>query len=481
MSFLWLAYVAAFVRPTGRVRWIDVAACLLVLVPVNFSLLLGVDGVSAEWRGLLFVNFLMFVDQMLILVLIRFWRSTSSVLPAVVAFLFWIQFGFFGLSLSAGRHGLTSSTSPEAVSILDRRQVGVFDTATLSSGDPTALQKWLTENGFLLPTSSGSVIESYVKDGWVFVASKLARDTAASDISTPHPLSFTFQCEKAVYPMRLTGVDNPRLRVELYVFGPGRARAPHFQIERCTQPNYPAVPGPDERLSWWRGQPATLNILHPLLRSWVLGAPVATHCSATLSPADMRQDVWLEWEPFSGKQHTLFSIGGARTVAFNWGSAILLLGLLIVMIPRVAKGFERPPLFKRIGVVITATVLSATVIFLCLPKIQVRLTRLPAYQTEQTLRELGDWLGDTHTVPPATGAEIERLLSNRTNEVAQSTFSEGSSRKAWENQLLGGLIREEDSPGNFILRESGNYVQFVVFDADGAEHVFADWYLPRHP
>ena len=39
--------------------------------------------------------------------------------------------------------------------------------------------------------------------------------------------------------MRLTGVDNGPLRVELYVFANDRARAPHFKVERCAKPVHP--------------------------------------------------------------------------------------------------------------------------------------------------------------------------------------------------------------------------------------------------
>jgi hypothetical protein len=39
-----------------------------------------------------------------------------------------------------------------------------------------------------------------------------------------------------------------------------------------------------------------------------------------------------------------------------------------------------------------------------------------------------------------------------------------------ENPLLGGPVREEDSPGNYVLRETTNGVGFFWFDVDGGEH-----------
>ena len=74
-----------------------------------------------------------------------------------------------------------------------------------------------------VPTNAEPVIASYVKDGWVFVATKVRRDKPDNETSTPHPLSFTFKTDKPIYPMRLTGVDNGPLSVDLYVFS-ARAR-----------------------------------------------------------------------------------------------------------------------------------------------------------------------------------------------------------------------------------------------------------------
>ncbi len=87
-----------------------------------------------------------------------------------------------------------------------------------------------------VPTNAEPVIASYVKDGWVFVATKVRRDKPDNETSTPHPLSFTFKTDKPVYPMRLTGLDNGPLSVELYVFGPSRAKAAHFKVESCVKP-----------------------------------------------------------------------------------------------------------------------------------------------------------------------------------------------------------------------------------------------------
>ena len=134
----------------------------------------------------------------------------------------------------AKRRSMDSASSAQAVSILDRKLVGIFETTTITSRDPKALENWLRENGFALSTNAEPIIASYIKNGWVFLATKIRRDDAKPDTSTPHPLSFTFKTDKPVYPMRLTGLDSQSLGVELYFFGLARVEAPHFKVERCT-------------------------------------------------------------------------------------------------------------------------------------------------------------------------------------------------------------------------------------------------------
>jgi hypothetical protein len=194
----------------------------------------------------------------------------------------------------AKRAGISSVTTSQAVSILDRKLVGIFETTTITARDPKALEDWLRENGFAVSTDAEPIIASYIKNGWVFVAAKVRRDDAKTDTSTPHPLSFTFKTDKPVYPMRLTSLNSQSLTVDLYVFSNARATAPHFKVESCTRP----------------------NIAHPLLRQWTSDLPVATKLAATLLPDDMRKDVWLDQTPFFVEQkNRLFSQQGALTTA----------------------------------------------------------------------------------------------------------------------------------------------------------------------
>jgi hypothetical protein len=83
------------------------------------------------------------------------------------------------------------------------------------------------------------IIADYAKQGWVFAAAKLSRPDA-TDKTSPHPLAFMFKADRAVYPLRLTGVENHRCLVELYVFGESRAELPGFTVEQCFGTQFPS-------------------------------------------------------------------------------------------------------------------------------------------------------------------------------------------------------------------------------------------------
>jgi hypothetical protein len=438
-------YLLRFVRRGSPMNDLDRLACVgmgvAVFAPeplrgslsigVFLGLLYGVDSLRNRNVGLIHITIFFFLILLLV---------------------FMVLGGLTGVTMA----GASMSSSP-VVSILDRKMVGVFETTTISSRDPSALQGWLKANGFAAPANRDQAIASYVKDGWVFVAAKIRRDNPALQTATPHPLSFTFKTEKAVYPMRLTGIDNGPVQIDLYVFGSDRAKAPHFKVERCANPVYPKLPlhhGIDSvSRADFSPKPEFVQIVHPLLRKWVDGTPVATKLTATLSLADMRTDVWISWTPFSEKGTSRFSPQGAWIYALNWGAGVIAASLLTTVIfgPGSENRRKRPA--KFVGLAIASGVILAVIIYCLLPKTEVRLIRrhMPFYENFSMLR----W--------------IHYAATGETNLAETRTwFAQGYLPHQMENILSGGFIHEEDSPGNYQLRQASNRVECVIYDASGA-------------
>ena len=407
-----------------------------------------IHNVPRYWLGILITFGLIYLFRLLI-------KYTSTGFTIFIVFLLMFLAALLLPALSAAkRGGIESTTSGHNVSILDRKLVGIFETTTIASHDAKALQTWLSENGFAVPTNTKPVIASYVKDGWVFVAAKVNREKPDNETSTPHPLSFTFKTDKPVYPMRLTGVDNGPLSVELFVFGSSRAKAEHFKLESCTQP----------------------NMVHPLLRQWTAGLPVVTKLTATLSPSDMRNDVWLEQAPFLFEhRNRLFSRQGALTTALNWGVELFAAGLVVVCLLAFASEKYKTKLPRQVGIVVIASVAVAGFTYLCLPKIEVKLVKARSYyslwhEEEVTLRLV--WADENWQTLTQARAGFQELISNPTNAANWGL-------KNWDNNWVGGQMHEEDSPGNYLLRETNNQLQLIFFNTDGGEEISDTKDLPR--
>ena len=453
LALTWFLYLLLFVRPTGRMNLLDVTACILVVIGVVIS------NMERAGSGLAILDSIVFVDLMAITILVRFWKRFSLFTNAVLIFFLAIQFCAVLLTSSAVRaRSMGTSLSAENVSVLNRQIVGVFETTTIASHDAQALQTWLRDNGFAVSKDSDPAIENYVKENWVFVAVKIRRDKTDSEISAPQPLSFTFKTEKPVYPMQLTGADNQPLSVELYVFGQARAEASHFKVAACTRPAYPASSD-----YWSYRTPEQLQIVHPLLQKWVKDSPVVTKLVGTLTPEQMKEDVQLNWTSFAEKRERLFSRVGAETEALNWGTGIFAAGLCVTFAYTRRKKDSQSQPFRFIGIPAILGIVLAGAIYFALPKSEVRLVKAVPGGMKMSQFELQVALRNADSLElDKIRAATASLLAAPTNDLEWTN---------WNNYFLGGRIHEEDSPGNYILREKNGRLEFVTFDANGAEQV----------
>lgn len=449
LGLLGLGYLLRFVRGRSAFHWLDVLACLCVALAVFTTDPMRIFGSVVVFLTAIYVVECVRLEVPYLLHLVTFFFLiiflAGMLMPALS--------GTAGMPMAATAAGGTSSSS--SVSIIDRRIIGIFDTATISSTDPKALQTWLKTNGFALSANRDQAVASYVKDGWVFVAAKVNRADAALQTATPHPLSFTFKTEKAVYPMRLTGIGNGPLQVELYVFGAERAKARHFTVERCAQPAYPQLPIHRGIASFspeaFSLRPEIVQIVHPLLRKWVDGAPVATKLTATLTPAEMRDDVGIFWAPFAEEQTTRFSHWGALVYALNWGMGVITASLLAALVfgPGSAARAKQAGKIAALAVCFGGALTAS--IYMLLPKTDVRMIKGLKWRLYEGFYAL---------------QIIQRSAADSASDIPEMLSAWRGQRE--ENFLSGGLIHEEDSPGNYEFVKTTNGVQCIVYDASGA-------------
>ena len=350
------------------------------------------------------------------------------------------------------------------VNILERKRVGVYDTAVLSSHDGGALLDWLSKNGFTTPTNFMPAIRAYAQEGWFFVASKISLDAALTDPAKPSPLALTFKTERPVYPLRLTGIGNEVCRIDLYVFGPDRAELPNFAVERCAQPLYPATN--DQRT--YRGL-EQLRIRHSGLRKLVDGSPVATKLTARLDSQQMKADAYINWSPFEEQRLVFYSPRGAAIFATNLTVPFIVAALLMLYNIKGRDGTSTQRIRKVCKRVRSGAMLCWLPIYLLLPRIPVMVQMMPDRRNS--------WLHEG-TIPKMLENIASEQNSGASNDIAwvRTQLVETSSLRrhllpdSQANFFSGQPWHEEDSPGNYTLRQTLEGIEYVWYDIDGGEH-----------
>jgi hypothetical protein len=360
-------------------------------------------------------------------------------------------------ALSKARMGASAATT---VKILDRQQAGIFETTTISSSDPEALLEWLRENGFGIEPEVEPVVADYAQERWVFVAAKINRQEEPSMNSAVHPLAFTFQTEKPVYPLRLTGVGNGACLIDLYVFGPGRAQVRGFKVKHCERPVYnQAGVGP-------QFTSRQLRIRHKEISRLVQDAPVATKLTGHLTAREMEKDAYISWKPFRSTQAALYTRDAAADAGVNIGAMLAMFGCGGLVLAGRRFAWSKRMFLGGHVLLLSAGAIAAGLFFVTVPKIDrelLRSFRASTFQAER-LERLGEILGEI--------LEVE-LKHERAQFAAQlNTFERAHELfldyQVW-NMFTAERIRLEASPGNYILREVSSGLELVWHDADGAE------------
>lgn len=379
----------------------------------------------------------------------RVFKERQTVLEVLVVFALLLLLSSMLLP-SLGTAGSKGSAASD-VTVMASARLGAFDTTTVSAKTAVGLLDWLRKNEFAVSTNAQPVIADYVKRGWVFVASKIAREQSGVTTNAIHPLSFTFPVTQPVYPMRLTGVDATPLLVELYVFGPQQAQADGFKSETCVATSFPGS------ASWQLATQEPIPIMHPTLRAWTAGFPVVTKLTSRLQPAQMQEDVVVRWVRFTSHRHEVYSWKAAWTVAGSWATGLMLGSFVLFFTGAILLRDWRPRVSRvAIGVTGFGGVVFG-VMMVVLPKVEVQTGRFHRAIMQNDLKQLAvSTQGEWADAAPQTLADARRAV----------VFEEGLRTN---NMLLGGMIREEDSPGNYIIRPTKDGFEFVWFDGNGAE------------
>ncbi len=339
-------------------------------------------------------------------------------------------------SLGKARGG---SVAGPAVEVLERSIIGSYDVAVISSKDPQALAAWLTENGFTMSPAAQPVIADYVAKGWVFSAAKLKRSEDTQEPSAPHPLVWTFKTEHPVYPLRLTGVESGDLKVDLYVFGPSRAEADGFEVERCASAKV-AEPDP---YRWGRVHDNAVELSHSGLAKLVGDGLVLTKLAATLSPTQMTRDASIRFVSGSAYLPEVVTGAAATMQAVNVGSGVFVVGVLVIALAsQSVRG--RAMAFKRIMALLAIACVAGGIA-------RATASTLPTKGSFRDARS--QWYAYHETGQALLGEAISRHTSGGAVDAAWARQRASELLKEYEREGRG-PFREGDGPGCYSLSVS---------------------------
>lgn len=404
-------------------RYREFTAPLVVLVIIGLVLM-----VTGGWRGIALVGFLLLLGLV-------------TLMPTLVKV------------RSAGG-------AVAGVRVVDRKVVGAFEVVTLDASKGESLLGWLKENGFNVSERAGPVIEQYIKEGWCFVASKLYHE--GGEESTPHPLVFRFPAKEPVYPMRLTGLQGGPLDLELYVFGPGTAKVKGMKVETTG----PVKRGESIRVGRLPDPGRDGIVLsHAGIEALAGSAAYLTKLVGSFTPAQMVEDLAIGFGPRAVSGRTAMSRGDGTARAVDAGLLVaacgLVLGAVVLAVGRVGVKAAGP----RFAVILGAFAIGAAtgLVTAATGPRTVEVGRWRPYRVEWF--SIGSLLWERSAAAKKAGevvtidwvrAEVKRILES--GEVIHE-----------DPEFPAPLPIEEDSPGNYTLREVPGGLALVPVSELGQE------------
>lgn len=112
------------------------------------------------------------------------------------------------------------------VDVLAQETVGPYETVQLAASDPNALNQWLSDNGYNVPSDIQPIIDTYVNDGFNFLAMKLV---PGAGIDRMAPVRITTEGSNAVLPLRMVAAGTgATTTATLWLIGEGRYEPTNF-------------------------------------------------------------------------------------------------------------------------------------------------------------------------------------------------------------------------------------------------------------
>lgn len=365
------------------------------------------------------------------------------------------------------------------VRVLTAQRVGAFDVTVIApeGGAPSAgragegVRAWLNERGYVVPEEAKEVIETYAREGWVFAACRVrvGQETGNDLRVGPTPLVFTFASAAPVYPMRLTGVGNGPLAVDLYVCSDQAARANGFVVQRCGLVETGGMPRRSSLDELPGAADHPVVIVHPELQQLIGTQRVMTKLSGVLSPEQQRADVRIELAAAKAANAVRYSRSGAAAWSALGAMSVLMVGAAVLVVSsgrkrreadrREVKGVHTRVQWAVLSIVVLALSVGGFV-YLLLPVERVVAT-VSSRAERRAMGELGS-AAEPFLKADAVGEA----------EPGHDALVRAAVRQHLKNENI--AMIEEDSPGNYTLEfdSRGWLTRVKLYDRVGQPSAF---------
>jgi len=127
---------------------------------------------------------------------------------------------------SGGLESPSAGGEQDPVEVVHHGNVGPYETVTLATDTPGALNQWLEDHGYNVDASSQPIIDQYVAEDFDFIALRLQPGKGVQQMT---PVRIVSEGSNVALPLRMvaigTGAQTP---IILYVIGEGRYRVRDF-------------------------------------------------------------------------------------------------------------------------------------------------------------------------------------------------------------------------------------------------------------
>ncbi len=129
-------------------------------------------------------------------------------------------------SFANGSAAPASAAGPGTVTVTKQQNVGPYETVQLHSTDPNALNDWLAQNGFAIPSDVTPVIDAYQAEGFDFLAMRLLPDQG---VQAMRPVRVTTSGASLSLPLRMASVGTgATVGITIWVVSDGRYEPQNF-------------------------------------------------------------------------------------------------------------------------------------------------------------------------------------------------------------------------------------------------------------